>query len=199
MVDTLVLNKNFYAVHVIDWKRALSLLYQGHAQAVDENYAQYDFDDWRELSALMKEHPNGFVRAVNFKIAIPEIIKLTRYDKLPKRDVKFNRRNLYEHYKFKCGYCGEKFDSKELNLDHIVPRSRGGKTTWANIITTCIPCNTKKRDRTPEEAGMNLLVKPTKPRWRGNRSYFKFSVKLPMKKSWQKIIDAKYWNTELES
>jgi len=197
MNDTLVINKNFYAIHVIDWKRAISLLYQGHADAVDENFRQYSFDDWVELSAMMKEHPNGFVHSVKLKIAVPEIIKLTKYNKLPKREVKFTRRNIYSHYKYLCCYCGKKFNTSQLNLDHVIPKSRGGKTNWSNIVTTCIDCNTRKRNLTPEEARMRLLVKPSKPKWKSVHT-IQFDSRIPIRVSWQRIIDTKYWNTELE-
>jgi hypothetical protein len=86
MSDTLVLNKNYYAIHIVDWKRAISLLYQGHADVLDENFTPYDFEDWRELSAAMKSHPSGFVNTVRFQIAVPEVIRLTRYDRLPKAE-----------------------------------------------------------------------------------------------------------------
>src|SRR5687768_11014485 len=108
MSDTLVLNKNYYAIHIMDWQRAISLLYQGHADALDENLQPYDFEDWKELSAVMESHPGRFVHTVTYRIAVPEVIRLTRYDRLPKAEVKFTRRNIYEHYGHKCCYCGGK-------------------------------------------------------------------------------------------
>ena len=196
MNDTLVMNRNFYAIHIVGWQRALSLLYQGHAEAVGDDLQTHSFDDWKEISAEMKEHPGGFVSTVNFRIAIPEVIRLTRYDKLPRAEVKFTRRNIYQHYHYRCCYCGRHFKTPDLNLDHVVPRSKGGSTDWTNIVTACIQCNARKSDRLPEESGMKLLVAPTKPRWKGSKSLLQFS--LPVKLSWQKLIDEKYWNAELE-
>lgn len=196
MSYTLVLNKNYYAIHVMDWQRAISLLYQGHADALDENLQAYNFEDWRDLSAAMESHPGGFVNTVTYRIAVPEVIRLTRYDRLPKVEVKFTRRNIYEHYGHKCCYCGGKFKTSELNLDHVIPRSKGGTTDWSNIVTACIPCNTRKSDRMPQEAGMRLLFRPTRPVWKGSRSLLKFSM--PVRTTWQKLIDAKYWDSELE-
>src|SRR5476649_190 len=126
--DVLVLNRNFYAIHVADWQRALSLVYLDHARVVDEEYRTYSFADWRELSQILSTHPSGFVSTPTFKIAIPEVITLRGYDRMPVGDVKFTRRNIYEHYGHRCCYCGLKFGTPDLNLEHVLPRSRGGKT-----------------------------------------------------------------------
>ncbi len=195
--DVLVLNRNFYAIHITNWQRALSLLYLGHAQVVDQEYRTYDFSNWRELSQMIHESHSGFVHTTNFKIAIPDVIALKGYDRLPISEVKFTRRNIYEHYGYKCCYCGKKFHTVELNLEHIIPKSRGGSTSWENIVTSCIACNIKKRDRLPEEAGMKLLIVPEKPRWKGPGS-LAFQSSFKMKVSWQRFIDNVYWNSEIE-
>jgi 5-methylcytosine-specific restriction endonuclease McrA len=111
--------------------------------------------------------------------------------------VKFTRRNIYEHYEYRCCYCGKKFTSSNLNLEHVIPRSRGGKTSWANIVTACIPCNLKKGDKLPSEAGMKLLLRPSKPRWRGIIS-LALSPSVKIRSSWQRFIDNVYWDGELE-
>lgn len=195
--DVLVLNRNFYAIHIAPWQRALSLVYLEHARVVDQEYRTYNFDDWRELSQIIRNNPSGYVSTPSFRIAIPEVIVLQRYDKLPVGDVKFTRRNIYEHYNHRCCYCGKKFGTQELNLEHVLPRSRGGKTDWANIVTACVPCNLRKADRLPHEAGMALLIKPNKPKWRGSASLV-FKAPYKIKASWQRFIDNVYWNTELE-
>lgn len=198
MRECLVVNKNFCAVSVTTWKNAMSLLYQGVADAIDDDYMMYSFEDWKELSKLMKKFPNGFVRTVKDQIAVPEIIRLRNFEKLPKRAVKFTRRNIYKHYNYRCCYCGNTFHTSKLNLDHVIPKSRGGKTNWENIVTSCLPCNTKKRNRTPEEAGMRLLTHPTRPKWKGNKSVLEINSNIEIKLSWQKIIDAAYWDQELK-
>ena len=151
--DVLVLNRNFYAIQIADWRRALTLLYCDHARVVDDEYRTYNFEDWRELSQMMSKSPSGFVTTPTFRIAIPEVIALRRYDRLPVGEVKFTRRNIYGHYSYRCCYCGSKFATQELNLEHVLPRSRGGKTDWSNIVTSCMPCNLRKADRLPAEAG----------------------------------------------
>ena len=195
--DVLVLNRSFYAVQITSWQRALSLVYLEHASVVDGAYKTYSFEDWRNLSTIIQDHPAGFVNTPKFKIAIPEVIALKLYDRLPTTEVKFTRRNIYEHYNYRCCYCGKKFGSIELNLEHVVPKSRGGKTGWDNIVTACIPCNLRKADKMPDEAGMKLLLKPSKPKWRGNMSLILQSP-VKMRTTWQRFVDTMYWNQELE-
>jgi 5-methylcytosine-specific restriction endonuclease McrA len=195
--DVLVLNRSFYAVYVTSWQRALSLVYLDHASVVDEEYRTYSFTDWMQLSAMIKDHPAGYVRTPNCRIAIPEVIALKVYDRLPTTEVKFTRRNIYEHYGYRCCYCGIKFSPAELNLEHVIPKSRGGKTCWSNIVTSCIPCNLKKGSMLPDEAGMKLLTKPSKPKWRGNVSLLLRSP-VKIRATWQRFIDAMYWNEELD-
>ncbi|MFN0117695.1 MAG: HNH endonuclease [Elusimicrobiota bacterium] len=197
MSDVLVLNRSFFAVQIISWRRALSLIYLDHARVVDEEYRTYTFEDWREISSLMADDKTGFIQTPSFKIAIPDVVTLRHFDGLPKSEVKFTRRNIYEHYNYKCAYCGHKFTTIDLNLEHVIPRSRGGKTDWSNVVTTCIPCNLKKGSRLPDEAGMKLLVQATKPEWTGAAALC-FRPGLKVKASWQRFIDNVYWNTELE-
>src|SRR5437016_13833721 len=99
--DVLVLNRNFYAIHITPWRRALSLVYLDHARVVDEEYRTYTFDDWREISSLTVNNPSGYIQTPTFKIAIPEVISLRFFDGLPRSEVKFTRRNIYEHYNHK--------------------------------------------------------------------------------------------------
>jgi 5-methylcytosine-specific restriction endonuclease McrA len=197
MSDVLVLNRSYFAIQIIDWRRALSLVYLDHARVVDEEYKTYSFDDWRELSAILDTNPSGFVHTPAFKIAIPEVITLRSFDGLPKSEVKFTRRNIYEHYGYRCCYCGIKFTTHELNLEHVIPRSRGGKTDWTNVVTSCIPCNLRKGNRLPLEANMALLVKPSKPKWSGTAAIC-FRPGFRIKASWQRFIDNVYWNSELD-
>lgn len=198
MSDVLVLNKNFYAIQIVNWQRAVSLVYLDHARVVDEDYQTYTFDDWRELSNEVKKDPAGFISTPTFKFAIPDVIALKTFEGIPKSEVKFTRRNIYEHYNYRCAYCGNRFNTSDLNLEHVIPKSRGGKTDWSNIVTSCIPCNLKKGNRLPLEANMALLINPTKPKWRGSAAVV-FRPGFRIKASWQRFIDNVYWNTELDS
>ena len=180
--DVLVLNKNFVAIHIIDWKKAMSLIVQEAARALDHDYISYELNDWFALSELNDSFP--YVTTVNRKIALPEIILLRKYDRLPIRDVKYSRQTLFQRDKFQCAYCGNIFDRKKLTVDHITPKSKGGGTVWANTITCCFICNGLKADRTPQQANMHLLFKPRKPTWLGPLSDMKPEHML---KSWKKF------------
>lgn len=195
----LVLNRNFQAIQVASWERAISLLFQGHAEAVDTDLNTYDFENWVELSKMMHDHPAGFVHSETMRIAIPECIRLTRYDRIPRNEVVFTKRNIMEHYGYKCCYCGHKFKASELNFDHVIPKSKGGKTNWENIVTSCFPCNSKKDDKTPKEAGMRLLVRPTKPKHQPVFRRLVLALPLKTRDSWQKLIDRCYWDSEIEN
>jgi 5-methylcytosine-specific restriction endonuclease McrA len=197
MENVLILNRNWFAVHVADWQKIICLLYRGHAVAVDQDYRTYNFDEWKEMSQLMEESPNGFVHSINFKIAIPEVVALTYYDELPKNDVRFTRKNLYKHYGHKCCYCGNKFKSEDLNLDHIIPKSRGGKTDWSNIVLSCLKCNSDKDNKTPSEARLKMHYQPSKPVWRPSYAVC-MGTGVKVRQSWKKFIDSVYWNSELE-
>jgi 5-methylcytosine-specific restriction endonuclease McrA len=196
--DVLVLNKQFYAIHITSWQRALTLVYLDHAHVVDEEYRTYSFADWRALSSEMSKDPAGVITTPQFKMAIPEVIVLKAFDKLPECDIKFTRRNIYEHYAYRCCYCGKKFSTENLNLDHVVPKSRGGATDWSNIVTSCIPCNLRKGSRLPDEARMKLLISPNKPRWKGRQSLV-LRASFKVRQSWQRFVDNVYWNSELGS
>jgi 5-methylcytosine-specific restriction endonuclease McrA len=194
----LVLNRNYQAVDTATWERAISLLFQGHAEVVDAEMRTYNFQDWTELSAMMKDHAAGFVNSPNIKVAIPEVIRLTMYDRIPRNDVVFTKHNIMEHYGHKCCYCGKKLKPKELNFDHVVPRSKGGLTNWGNIVTSCFPCNSRKADKTPKEAGMTLLVKPSKPKHQSLTKRLVLSLPITTKGTWQRFIDKVYWDSEIE-
>ena len=195
--DVLILNRNFLALQTTSWQRALSLIYLGRACVVDEEYRTYNFEDWIALSREIREHPAGFVSSPTMRIAIPEVVVLKFFGSVPRREVPFTRRNLYQHYGNRCCYCGKVLASDELNLEHIIPRSRGGRSDWNNVVTACIPCNLRKGNRLPEEAGMKLLVKPSKPHWKQSLT-LQFRIPVPIRRSWQRFVDVAYWDSKLE-
>jgi 5-methylcytosine-specific restriction endonuclease McrA len=167
--SVLVLNRFYMAIRVINVRRALSLLYRGGAEVIaieDEQYVNYDFDSWCEVSQLHcldKQPDEDYLRTPHFELQVPRIIRLTRYERVPKTVVRFNRKNLFARDQHRCQYCGQHRPVSQLSLDHVVPRSLGGKTNWENIVCCCITCNSRKGGRTPIEAGMKLLNKPVRP------------------------------------
>jgi 5-methylcytosine-specific restriction endonuclease McrA len=195
--DVLVLNRNFYAIEVASWERAMALLYLGRASVVDDEYNIHDFEDWVQLSQAVLESPGGFVHTPTLKVAIPEVIALNFFDKVPKQQVPFTRRNIYEHYGHHCCYCSKRFPPSELNLDHVVPRSRGGTTDWANIVTACIPCNLRKGNRLPAEAHMKLKIPISKPKFQYGVTLM-WHAPIKVRRSWQRFVDRAYWDSQLE-
>lgn len=191
----LVLNRLWQAVNVCTAKRALTLLFQGHAQVVvnepDGSFRAYSFSEWRDVTA--NDH-DEVVHTISFRIRVPRVILLFAFDRMPKKEVKFTRHNIFERDRNMCQYCGHTFDRKDLNLDHVIPRDRGGPTTWENIVCSCIECNTLKANRTPSEAGMILIRKPKRPKW---RPFVQINFSLHQHDSWKHFIDLAYWNVEL--
>ncbi|HXX29914.1 MAG TPA: HNH endonuclease [Myxococcaceae bacterium] len=189
----LVLNRSFHPVHVTSVRRAFSLLYQGVAKALDDEYRLYDFGDWAALSAAGHDS----VSTVQSTLRVPRVVVLSAYDHLPKGRVRFSRVNIYARDRDTCQYCGRTLSRSELNLDHVVPRAQGGRTTWENVVCSCVPCNLRKGGRTPEQAGMSLLVRPARPRW---TPLFRGPVRRVTYREWLPFLslaDASYWNVEL--
>lgn len=199
--SVLLLNRLYMAVRVVSARRALTLMYRDLAEVVSvENgqFLSYDFENWLELSAYRaKFEPelHDWVHTVRFQIAVPRIIRLLGYDKLPRTDVKLNRRNLFARDQNRCQYCGKKFPTGELSIDHVLPRTQGGRTTWENVVCACVRCNVRKGGRTPVEAHMKLVAVPRRPR----RSPI-LTIKLSDEKyaSWKQFVDFAYWNVELK-
>ena len=196
----LVLNKHYAALRVVSARRAMCLLVRRIAEIVSTEQSEwqsYDFDSWREVSEYRVRYErerHEWIRCVRFYIAVPRIIRLLTYDRLPKRPVKFNRRNIFARDGNRCQYCGNKHTPSELSLDHVIPRSRGGHSDWDNVVCCCVKCNVRKGGRTPREAHMRLIVAPVRPR----RSPV-ITIRLTSDKyaSWKQFLDTAYWNVEL--
>jgi len=137
----LVLNQSYEPVSVCSPKKAIILLFMMKAE-------------------LVAPRENYYFRSVNQTFQLPSVIKLTRYIRIPFKQVELSRKNVMRRDGLSCQYCGNR---TTLTIDHIVPRSRGGADTWENLVTACVACNNKKGNRTPEEAKMPLLSKPKKP------------------------------------
>lgn len=197
----LVLNRFYAAIRVVHAKRAFSLLFRDLAEVIqvdDGVYSTYDFDSWQEISTLQREfepEQQDWIKTVRAEIAVPRIIRLFRYDRLPIQHVKLNRRNLFARDKNACQYCGSLFPTSDLTLDHVHPRAQGGRDSWENLVCACVRCNARKGGRTPDQARMKLIREPVRP-----RRHPMISVRLRNAKyaSWKAFLDEAYWSVELK-
>jgi 5-methylcytosine-specific restriction endonuclease McrA len=200
----LVLNRHYQPIHVTNAKRAFTLLYLGVARVIDHQFRTFDFDSWAQLSDelshgdLSSSLGRDVVRTVNRAILVPRVIILQIYDRIPRTKVRFSRYNIYLRDGNTCQYCGRELPRTDLNLDHVVPRAQGGRTTWENVVCCCIDCNLSKGARTPEQAGIKLLKLPLRPRWtptfRTQAGKVRYREWLPF----LGVADASYWNAELK-
>lgn len=195
----LVLNKGLQPVGIVGIEKAITLLFSCNkgtdtpkAEIIDhETWQHYTWADWSELKP--KEGENTILTAHKV-FRVPIIIKLTKFNKLPHNKVSFSRKTLWRRDDYQCQYCGCR--GKEMTIDHIHPKSRGGKTTWDNCCLACVKCNAKKADRTLKEAGMKFFYpafKPSKPQF----NFFKSDI--VKCKTWQEFFEAAYWSVELQN
>jgi 5-methylcytosine-specific restriction endonuclease McrA len=138
----LILNQSYEPITVCSAKKAMILLVLMKADLVE-------IDKERAIRSVSKIFP------------YPSVIRLATFVRFAHRKVELSRKNLHKRDGHKCQYCGKK--NVELTIDHIIPKSRGGSDTWENLVSACVSCNNKKGSRTPEEASMTLLAKPTRP------------------------------------
>lgn len=196
----LVLNRLWQAVNVIGARRAFALLSRGHAHVVhhhDDDFRMFSMMDWIDFSA--SNPPVAAIETVNTPtraIRLPRVILLTFFDKLPCKELKLTRGNVFDRDKNTCQYCSRILPREQLNLDHVIPRDAGGKTTWENIVCSCIKCNSRKANRLPHDAHMRLIRKPVRPKWRPVISLVLGNQK--QHEVWKDFLDVAYWNVELE-
>ena len=194
--SVLVLNRLYMAVHIVGVRRAFGLLCREAAEVIhleEGAFANHSFQSWREVSELradFKQANEDWIRAVTFEVQVPRVIRLLSFDRLPKHRLHLNRRTVLARDGHRCQYCAGHFASHQLSLDHIVPRSHGGKTTWENVVCACLACNTRKGGRTPKEARMKLVRRPVKPK-RNPMLILKLSN--PKYETWRIWLDGVYW------
>jgi len=172
MEQVLLLNITYEPLKVINWKKAITLLCLEKVEVIEEY--------------------NRKIHSVSFTIKLPSVVRLLKMVKKPKTPVKFSRQNIYARDKYKCQYCGRQLPTEELTYDHIIPKSRGGKTKWENIVTCCIQCNRRKGGRTHTEAGMKLIRIPSRPTWLPALRITIGFREVP--NTWRDYL---YWNLEL--
>jgi 5-methylcytosine-specific restriction endonuclease McrA len=171
---TLLLNSTYEPLKVITWQRAVTLMWLGKVEVIRE----YD----------------GYIRAVTFKIKMPAVVRLLRFIRRKRPQVSFSRRNLFLRDHNSCQYCGKERDTSELTYDHVTPRSQGGRTEWANIVTACVDCNRRKGGRTPEQAGMRLMRHPKRPEHLPGVVTITIALNTAPE-SWRDFL---YWNVRLD-
>jgi 5-methylcytosine-specific restriction endonuclease McrA len=192
-LPVLVLNKNWTPVRITTVQSAICKLFEGRAKAIcPEDYQVYDFASWAELE-VEKDKP--FLTTCRSRMRVPEVIVSCFYGRLPDTKVAFSRENIYRRDKDTCQYCGRKPGRKELTIDHIVPRSRGGISSWTNCVLACIDCNKAKDDRLLSESGMRLKREPIKPTW-SPRLVLDQVPNTPA--NWERFVSNAYWNSELK-
>jgi 5-methylcytosine-specific restriction endonuclease McrA len=145
MESVLLLNSSYEPLKIITWQRAVTLFFDGKVEVVEE----YDHQ----------------IRSVSLVIKAPAVVRLLRFAKFGRQSPPFSRLNVFARDRFECQYCGKSLSVYTATVDHVLPRSRGGTTSWLNVVSSCSPCNRKKGWLTPDEAGMKLRGQPTKPQW----------------------------------
>ena len=190
--SVLVLNRVYVAIHVTGVRRAFGLLCRQLAEVVhceEGRFANYDFESWRvycDLRADSKGSHEDWIRAVNFEIQVPRVIRLLEYDRMPSRSLRLNRHTVLARDEHRCQYCGRRFPAGQLSLDHVTPRSRGGTTSWENLVCACLGCNVKKAGRTPQEAHMSLVRRPIRPK---RSPLLTLKLRNPKYESWRTWIE----------
>ena len=185
-LPTLVLNKCWTPISIMPVKKAITKVMSDLARIVDpDDYQLYTFEDWMNLPV---REGDLFISTSHSKVRVPEIIVLQEYEKLPQREVKLSRRNLLIRDNYTCQYTGKRITMDTATMDHVIPRSKGGGSTWENLVMCCLDINAKKADRTPDEAGLNLLKKPERPKWNPVYARFARLASSAVPPSWSKFI-----------
>jgi len=196
MSAVLVMNKSWAPVETWDLFKAIKNVYVGKAQIVDRDCNLYDWEQWMENWSDAKKIAEYSFRPMgtsSLTVAAPEVVILKDYNGYVFKKVKLCRRNIWIRDGGKCQYCGAEKDYTELNIDHIIPQGKGGKTVWKNLVLSCFTCNQDKGCRTPDEAGMKLMRKPFTPHW-----YHMDKNLSKTLKNWSQLFGEIYWEVELK-
>jgi 5-methylcytosine-specific restriction endonuclease McrA len=171
---TLLLSQGYEPIKIIPWQRAMTLLTLDKVEVVEE----YDAE----------------IRATSMILKVPAVVRLRKTFRRHAKPVKFSRVNIYARDGYRCQYCGTRCSIDELTYDHVIPRSRGGRTTWENIVSCCYECNAVKANRTPVEAHMTLRSTPTRPTWIPSVQIRISTKSVP--DAWRDYV---YWTGEIDS
>jgi 5-methylcytosine-specific restriction endonuclease McrA len=194
-MDVLVLSSTYEPINQVTWTRAMTLLLGDHSGKMSKRGLT------RTGSALVEvveEYTDWNVRSARKVYKVPAVIRFLDDAFHVKRSVRFSRENVYARDKGRCQYCAVNVKKNEFTYDHVIPRAQGGRTRWENVVVSCLPCNQKKGNRTPAQAGLRLLVKPEKPRSLPGQQRLALPRKVP--EAWKPYLrDFAYWHGELES
>jgi len=201
--SVLVLNRSLVPVDLTTVRRAFCLVCKAAAQIVDVAEGQFEFhglESWQEISELKRrsglaDGESEWVATVSYELEAPRIIRLLFYDHYPRLSVSFNRRNIFARDENRCQYCGRRFPTSELSLDHVVPVSLGGRTHWTNVVCACTECNKRKGGRTPAQAGMRLIRPARQPR---HNPQIRLELRRKKYYSWKHFLNDAYWSVPLK-
>jgi len=160
----LILNKHWIPVNITSVKHSLSLMYTDNAKGVvvdKDLVVSLSWNEWKKLDA---SNDDFNIKTIQKQIKVPKVIVLNHYDKIPRQAVKFTQKNLWLRDNFTCQYTGKKLTKLTGNIDHVIPKSQGGKTSWENCVIAHKQINDKKADKTPEQAGLRLTKTPAAPK-----------------------------------
>ena len=191
----LVLNRHWQPIQTTSVKDAIGLVAKGSAFVIDPaTFERHDLLSWGEVSKATEAVGDGLIRSQHLAIVPPEVVVLTAYEGRGERSVVFSRKNIFKRDRYTCQYCGKQPGPEELTIDHVMPRSRGGTSTWENCLLACVECNKRKADKTPEEAKMPPRKAPKKPSW---KTLSQVHPKA-RRESWEQFLGRAYWEVELE-
>ena len=192
---TLVLNRRWMPIRTAPVQDAIGLVAKGTAMIIEpESFETHDLLSWNDFSRARERFGLVMIRSPRLALVPPEVILLKTYEGPGGRAVVFSRKNLFKRDRYTCQYCGLQPGPEELTVDHVVPRSRGGVSSWENCVLACVDCNKRKADLSPAQAGLRLRKSPKKPSW-------KALVQVPSRdrrESWDKFLSRAYWEVELE-
>lgn len=192
----LTLNRDFCPIHVTTAVEAFGLVMKGSAVIIDPvTYEEYTLTSWAEASKAKAAFADAVIRTPRLHLVVPEVIRLTGYSGQGERTVVFSRRNIFKRDRYTCQFCGAQPGPTELTIDHILPKSRGGKSEWTNCVLACLGCNARKANRTPTEAKMVLRKVPKKPKW----TALAHIPQSQRRVSWDSFLSKAYWEVELDT
>lgn len=183
----LILNKGWSPIRVVNLEKAITILFSEYkngepkAKIISEDYQALTWDEW---SKIIPSDTEETIHSAHAQFKIPEIIQLTRYNKIPFQKMSFSRNNLYKRDEGKCMYCGVKLELKNCTVDHLTPKSKNGPSSWLNCVLSCRSCNFKKADQYLEKTNLKLLKTPFIPSY----SLVSLDIKEANIKSWKNFI-----------